>query len=89
MVEKTRKLLNPIGSKPGVMCASCKVDKASVDNYPPFCPILLTLNIPTCKLAIFSLLILKPLTTDKFTLKESFHFAEKLLIDSLIFLLVF
>ena len=60
------------------MCSSCKVDKASIDNYPLFCPILLTLNIPNYKLAIFLVQILKPLTTDAFRIKKSFHFAEKI-----------
>ena len=76
--RKTSKLLNPIGRKPGVMCSSCKVDKTSIDNYLPICPILLTLNIPTYKLAIFLVQILKHLATGEFTVKKSSHFVEKI-----------
>ena len=43
----------------------------------PFQPILLALNTPTCKLAKFLVPILKPLTSNEFTLKDSFHFAEE------------
>ena len=76
--RKTSKLLNPIGRKPGVMCSSCKVDKTSIDSYLPICPILLTLNIPTYKLAIFLVQILKHLATGEFTVKKSSHFVEKI-----------
>ena len=73
MTEKTRKSLKPVGTRPGVMCRSCKVHKANVENCPPFWPILSALNAPTYKLAI-----LKPLTTNEFTVKDSFHFAEEI-----------
>ena len=59
------------------MCDSCKVHKATVGNCPPFRPILSALNTPTYKLAKFLVPILKPLTTNKFTVKDSFHFAEE------------
>ena len=36
MTEKTRKLLKPVGTRPGVVYGSCKVHKASVGNCPPF-----------------------------------------------------
>ena len=60
------------------MYGSCKVHKASVGNCPPFRPILLALNTPTYKLAKFLVPILKPLTTNEFTVKDSFHFAEEI-----------
>ena len=60
------------------MYVSCKVHKASVGNCPPFWPILSALNTPTYKLAKFLVPILKPLTTNEFTLKDSFHFAEEI-----------
>ena len=59
------------------MYDSCKVYKASVGNRLPFRPILLTLNTPTYKLAKFLIPILKPLTTNEFTVKDSFHFDEE------------
>ena len=36
------------------------------------------LNTPTYKLAKFLVSILKPLTTNEFTVKDSFHFAEEI-----------
>ena len=76
MTERTRKSLKPVGTRPGIMYGSCKVHKATVGICPPFRPILLALNTPTYKLAKFLVPILKPLTTNKFTVKDSFHFAE-------------
>ena len=61
------------------MYGSCKVHKASVGNYLPFRPILLALNTPTCKLAKFLVPILKPLTTNEFTVKDFFQFAEEII----------
>ena len=78
MTEKTRKSLKPVGTRPGIMYGSCKVHKASVGNCPPFRPILTALNTPTYKLAKFLVPILKPLKTNEFAVKDSFHFAEKI-----------
>ena len=64
--------------QPSVMYSSCKVHKASVGNCPPFRPSLLALNTPTYKLAKFLVPILKPLATNEFTVKDSFHFAEEI-----------
>ena len=77
MTEKTRKSLKPVGTRPGVMYGSCKVRKVSVVNCPPFRPILSVLNTPTYKLAKCLVPILKPLTTDELTVKDSSHFAEE------------
>ena len=59
------------------MYGSCKVHKASVGNCPPFRPILSALKNPTYNLAKFLVPILKPLTTNAFIVKDSFHFAEE------------
>ena len=75
MTEKTRKSLKPVGTRPGIMYGSCKVHKAR--NFPSFRPILSALNTPTYKLAKILVPILKPLTTNEFTVKEYFHFAEE------------
>ena len=50
MTEKTRQLLKSVGSRPGVMYSSCKVHKASVENWLPFPSILSALNTPTYNL---------------------------------------
>ena len=60
------------------MYRSCKVHKASVGDCPPFRPILSALNTPTYELSKFLVPILKPLTTNEFTVKDSFHFAEEI-----------
>ena len=78
MTEKTRRSLKPVGNRPGVMYGSCKAHKVSVGNCPPFRPTLSALNTPTYKLAKFLVPILKPLTTNEFTVKDSFHFANEI-----------
>ena len=70
--------LKPVGSRPGVMYGSCKVHNTSVENCPLIRPVLSALNTPTYKLLKFLVPILKPLTTNEFTLKDSFHFAEEI-----------
>ena len=73
MREKTRKSLKPVGTRPGVIYGSCTVRKASVGNCPLFRTILSALNTPSSK---FLVPILKPLSTNEFTV--SFHFAEEI-----------
>ena len=91
-IQKIRKSLKTVGSRPGVIYSSCKLDKAIVENCPPFWPTLLALNIPTYILLEFLVPILKPLTTNEFTIKDSFHFAEEIVdqqphsLDELLFL---
>ena len=68
-----------IGSRAGVMYGSCKVHKTSVENCPLFRPILSALNTPTYKLAKFLVPILKPVTSNEFTIKDCFHFAEEII----------
>ena len=78
MIEKTWKSLKPVSTRLGVMYGLCKVHQASVGNCPPFRPTLLALNTPTYKLANFLVPIVKPLTTNEFTVKDSFYFAEEI-----------
>ena len=60
------------------MYGLCKVRKDIVDNCPPFRPILSAINTPTYKLAKFLVPILKYLTSDEHTVKDSFAFAEEI-----------
>ena len=78
MTEKTRKSLKPVGTRPGVINGSWKVHDASVGNCPPFRPLLSALIPPTYKRAKLLVPILKLLTTNEFTVKDSFHFAEEI-----------
>ena len=51
--------------------------KRFVNNTPKFRPILSTINTPTYSLAKYLNPILSPLTTNEFTAKNSFDFAEE------------
>ena len=75
--EETRRSLKPVGSWSGIMYGLCKVHK-DIDNCPPFVSILLAINNPTYKLAKFIAPILKLLTSNKYTVKDSFTFAEEI-----------
>ena len=76
MAEKTRKFLKSVCTRPDIMYGSCNVHKASVENCPPFWPILAALNNRTYKFAEFLVPILKPLKTNKFAVKDTIHFPE-------------
>ena len=74
--EETRRSLKPVGTRPGIMYGLCKVHKDIIDNCPPFWSILSV--IPTNKLAKFLVPILKSLTSNEYTVKDSFAFAEEI-----------
>ena len=58
------------------MYGFCKVQNNIIDNFLPCRPILSTINTPTYKLAKFLVPILKFLTRNEYTVKNSFAFAE-------------
>ena len=70
--------LSPSGSRPGIMYGLAKVHKIVRDGLPSFRPILSAIGTPTYKLAKFLVPILEPLTTNEYTIKDSFTFAEEL-----------
>ena len=78
MSEETRKHLEPVGNRPGIMYGSCKVHKKCVDGCLSFIPVLSALQTPTYKLAKVSVSILEPLTTNKYTVKDWFNFATEI-----------
>ena len=53
MSPETRRSLKPVGTRPSIMYGLYKVYKDTLDNYPPFRPILSAINTPTYKLAKF------------------------------------
>ena len=55
-----------------------KVNKEDKNGLTPFCLILSAIAMPTYKLAKFLLPLLTPLTENEYTVKDSFHFAEKI-----------
>ena len=60
------------------MYGSAKVHKIVTDGLPSFRPILSAIGTPTYKLAKFLVPVLEPLTTNAYTIKDSFTFAEEL-----------
>ena len=76
-IEQYKKL-SPSGSRPGIMYGFAKVNKIVTDGLPTFKPNLFAIGTPTYKLVKFLVLMLEPLTTNEYTIKESFTFAEEL-----------
>ena len=70
--------LSPSGSRPGIMYGLAKVHETVTDDLLSFRPILSAIGTPTYKLAKFLVPILEPLTTNEYTIKDSFTFAEEL-----------
>ena len=68
--EKERNGLYPSGS--GVLYGLAKIHKALKDGILSFCPILSAKETPTYNLAKFCDQLLKPLTSNDYTIKDSF-----------------
>ena len=62
--------------KPGIMYDLAKVHKIFIDGLPSFRPILSAIGTPTYKLAKFLVPVLEPLTTNEYTVKDTFTFAK-------------
>ena len=60
------------------MCSLAKVHKIVRDGLPSCRPTFSAIGTPTYKLAKLLIPILEPLTTNEYTIKDSFTFAEKL-----------
>ena len=60
------------------MYGLCKVHKDVINNCPPFRPILSAINTPTYKSTKFLEPVLKSLTINEYTVKDSFAFAEEI-----------
>ena len=74
--EDLFKSLYPQGSQPDIMYASSKIHKPLVNGFPNLRPILPALNTGTYKWAKFFVPLLRHLTSNEFTLKNSFEFAK-------------
>ena len=75
--EKEFDSICPVGTTPGILYGNPKVHKTVVNNTPKFRPILSAINTPTYSLAKYLNPILSPRTTNGFTAKNSFDFAEE------------
>ena len=73
------KKLKPKGSRFGILYGLCKIHKSLIDNCPPFRPILSAIKTPSYNIAKHLLPILEPITTNKFTIKNSFEFAKEVI----------
>ena len=76
MTDCPDKSLYPQGSQPGIMYGSSKIHKPLVNSFPKLRPILSALNTGTYKWAKFFVPLLRHLTSNEFTLKDSFEFAK-------------
>ena len=72
------RIQGPLRSRLGIMYGSAKVHKIVTDGLPSFRPILSAIGTPTYKLAKFLVPVLELLTTNEYTIKDSFTFSEEL-----------
>ena len=77
--EKERNDLYPSVSKPGVLYGFAKIHKPLEDGTPSFPPILSATGTPIYNLAKFCDQLLKPLSSNDYTIKDSFSFTKKVL----------
>ena len=70
--------MKPRGSRFGILYGLCKVHKQLIDNCPPFRSIMLAIKTPTYKLAKFLVPLLEPITTNMYTIKNSFESSKEI-----------
>ena len=88
--EKEKKDLYPSGSQPGVLYGLAKIHKALEDGIPSFRPILSAIGTPAYKLAKLCDQLLKSLTNNEYSIKDSFSFAKEVLeLDASLFMASF
>ena len=77
--EKEKNDLYLSGSKPGVLYGFPKIHKTLEDGIPSFRSILSAIGTPIYKLAKLCDQLLKPLTNNEYTIKDTFSFAKEVL----------
>ena len=77
--KKTYDKLCPVGSHFGILYGLAKDHKQLINNCPPFRPKLLAIGTPTYNIAKFLIPILKPLTTNNYTLNHMFKISRDIL----------
>ena len=70
------KQLYPQGSQPGIIYGLSKIHKPLVNGFPKLRTILSAINTDTYKWAKFFVPLLKPFTSNNYTVKDSFDFAK-------------
>ena len=71
--EHLGKELNPIGSRPGIMYGLPKVHKPN----SPLRPIISAIGTHSYKLATFLVSLLRPFSTNTFTINDTITFVKK------------
>ena len=61
----------------GILYGMAKAHKPVINQCPSLRPILFAINTPSYKLAKFLVPLLTPLTSNNFTIKDSFSFVEE------------
>ena len=79
MVDSLYHQLNPTGTQPSVLYGLAKIHKPAINNIPKMRPILSAINSPTYKLSQYMNKLLKPFTTNQFTCRNSFSFADNII----------
>ena len=74
--EHLYKSLYPQGTQPRILYGSSKIHKLLVNGFPKLRPILSALNPGTYKWTKFFVPLLRHLTSNQFTLKDSFEFTK-------------
>ena len=64
------------------MYVLCEVHKDIINNGSSFLPVLSAINIPSHTLVKLLLPILKSLTSNEHTIKDSFAFAEEIVVQN-------
>ena len=75
--EEIRRSLKQVGTRSGITYGLRKVHEDIINNCPSFWPIFSKINTRTYKLAKFLVPILKSLTSNEYTVKDLFAFAEE------------
>ena len=77
--EKVYSNIAPTGSRPGILYGLPKVHKPLIDGNPKFRQILSAISTPTYRLSKYLVPLLTPITTNDYTVKDSFSFAKEVI----------
>ena len=75
--EKQYQLIYPRGSRASILDGCPKVYEPVINSCPEFRPILSMIGTPTYKLTKVLVTVLSPLTSNSFSVHDSFSFADK------------
>ena len=76
--DNLRSKLSPDGPKPARLYGLPKIHKPTVDGLPKYRPIISQIGSATYKIAKYLLPFLEPLTSNEYTVRDTFHFVSML-----------